>query len=134
MPDGGDGLIHVEDFGKLVHTLGKEGIPVPFVHEIFLLESRVVGMGFVEDIGEKTKTVVPGGILPLRREPRNRHDARAIQVLNDREERIGYVPRADNPILSRLMDAGKMLYAKVKAVDEEYDWFRITIEIYMRDL
>lgn len=134
MPDDGSALIHPEDYGKLVHVLGKEGIPIPFVREILLLESRVVGTGFVKDIVKKTQSIVPGDILPLRREPQNHYDARAIQVLNGKEERIGYVPRVDNTVLSRLMDAGKLLYAKVKSVDGEYNWLRIDIDIYMRDL
>ncbi len=134
MPDDGGALIHPEDYGKLVHVLGKEGIPIPFVREILLLESRVVGTGFVKDIVKKTQSIVPGDILPLRREPQNHYDARAIQVLNGKEERIGYVPRVDNTVLSRLMDAGKLLYAKVKSVDGGYNWLRIDIDIYMRDL
>ncbi|MBQ7695972.1 MAG: HIRAN domain-containing protein [Lentisphaeria bacterium] len=134
MPDDGGALIHPEDYGKLVHVLGKEGIPVPFVREILLLESHVVGTGFVKDIVKKTQSIVPGDILPLRREPQNHYDTRAIQVLNGREERIGYVPRVDNTVLSRLMDAGKLLYAKVKSVDGGYNWLRIDIDIYMRDL
>ncbi len=44
------------------------------------------------------------------------------------------MPRADNTVLSRLMDAGKLLYAKVKSVDGGYNWLRIDIDIYMRDL
>ena len=134
MPDDGGALIHPEDYGKLVHVLGKEGIPVPFVREILLLESHVVGTGFVKDIVKKTQSIVPGDILPLRREPQNHYDTRAIQVLNGKEERIGYVPRVDNTVLSRLMDAGKLLYAKVKSVDGGYNWLRIDIDIYMRDL
>ena len=134
MPENENALIHADDYGKLVHLLGKEGIPVPFVREILLLESRVVGTGFVKDIVKKTASIVPGDILPLRREPQNPYDSRAIQVLNGKEERIGFVPRADNTILSRLMDAGKLLYAKVKTVDGGYNWLRIDIDIYMRDL
>ena len=50
MPENENALIHADDYGKLVHLLGKEGIPVPFVREILLLESHVVGTGFVKDI------------------------------------------------------------------------------------
>ena len=134
MPEKDSSLVHLGDLGKLAHVLGKEGIPVPFVREILLLESHVVGTGFVKDIVKKTESIVPGDSLPLRREPQNPYDSRAIQVLNGKEERIGFVPRADNTILSRLMDAGKLLYAKVKSVDGGHNWLRIAIDIYMRDL
>ena len=127
-------LIHLENWGKLTNAFSKEGIPAPFVKEIFLLDSQVVGTGYVDDIEKKTEALVSGSILEFRREPNNEFDEHAILILNDKGEKIGYVPRKDNLVFSRLMDAGKLLFGKVKDKTDKGGWLRITIEIYMRDI
>ncbi len=132
MPD--NKLIHLDNWGKLTTAFGKEGIPAPFVKEIFLLDSQIVGIGYVDDIEQKTERLVPGSILELRREPENEYDEHAIFILNDEGEMIGYVPHKDNTVFARLMDAGKMLFAKVKEKSDKGGWLKIAIEIYMRDV
>jgi hypothetical protein len=47
-----------------------------------------------------------GDALVLRREPGNRHDPRAIEVLTRAGLELGYVPRRSNEAVARLMDAG----------------------------
>ncbi len=129
-----DKLIKIENWGKLTTAFGKDGIPAPFVKEIFLLDSQVVGIGYVDDIESRTEALLPSSILEFRREPSNEYDEHAIMILNDKGEKIGYVPHKDNLVLSRLMDAGKMLFAKVKEKNDHSGWLRISIEIYMRDV
>lgn len=133
MPDEKHDVIPVEKWGELVHDFGKDGVPVPFVHDIFLLECMVAGTGYVDDLEAKTASLSAGSVLELRREPGNRHDALAILVLNPEGKKIGYVPRDGNPVLSRLMDAGKLLYGKVKDKKPGRSWLYILIEIYMKD-
>ena len=134
MADHANTPVRIEDWFTLAHTSGGGMIPMPFVKEVFLLESEVVGTGFVDGIERKTAGIAPGDVLELRREPQNRHDELAIQVLNGDREKIGFVPRKVNPILARLMDAGKSLYAKVREVRGGGEWPRIEIDICMRDL
>ena len=43
------------------------------------------------------------------------------------------MPREDNIVFARLMDAGKELYAKVKAKETVEAWVRIEIDIYLKD-
>ena len=126
--------VRVDNWFALAHGSGGGVMPIPFAKDVFLLESAVVGTGFVDDIERKTEKVVPGSVLEFRRDPKNRHDELAIQVLNGDGERIGFVPRRDNPVLARLMDAGKSLYGKVTEVRDRGDWPRIAIDIYLRDL
>ena len=73
-------------------------------------------------------------MLTFQREPKNKYDALAIQVLNGKNERIGYIPRADNEILSRLMDAGKLLFGRIREKHSSCSWIRISMDIFMRDL
>ena len=107
---------------------------MPFTKEIFLLNCNVAGTTHQKDIEARTAEVQPGTILDFRREPENKYDGDAIMVLNQKGERIGFVPRKDNPILAKLMDAGKLLYGKVTEKEMEGSWLRITMEIFMRDL
>lgn len=127
-------IVPVDDWGKLTSAFGNGGVPVPFIREIFLLSSYVAGTGYVKNIAEKTESMTPETVLELRRDPKNKYDAMAIQVLNGKQERIGFVPRDDNEILARLMDAGKLIFAKVKERNIRCEWVSIKIDIYMRDL
>jgi hypothetical protein len=45
------------------------------------------------------------------------------------------VPEKDNLIFARLMDAGKMLKAKINNIQNRDDYFKqINIEIYLMDI
>jgi hypothetical protein len=77
--------------------------------------------------------LIVGGLLPLKREPENEHDALAIMILDEKGNHLGYVPRAKNEALARLMDAGKLLFGKVENKTWRGDWLEIQIRIFMRD-
>ncbi len=124
----------VENWGKLVEFFGKGGPPIPFVKEIFLIECEIAGTTYVDGVAQKTTKIVPGSILAFRREPENEHDPWAILVLNEQNEKIGYVPRTKNEILAHLMDGGKLLFGRVEEKHIQNDWVHIAIKVYMRDL
>lgn len=50
-----------------------------------------------------------------------------------KKEKIGYVPREDNVVFSRLMDAGKALFARVISKEMRGSWLRIEIKIYLHE-
>lgn len=81
----------------------------------------------------KTQTVGVGSPLVLKREPKNEHDGQAIRVETPTGDRIGWVPRKYNDILARLMDAGKLLVAKVSQKELEDHWLDLRIGIYLKD-
>ena len=129
-------LTKSENWGELVKLFPDKQMPMPYVQEIFLLECEVAGVGFVEGIIPRSEKLADGNLVVLCREPDNKHDAQAIRCENAQGEKLGYVPRAKNEILSRLMDGGKMLYGKVaaKSITSNGKWVAITIKIYLRDL
>ena len=47
---------------------------------------------------------------------------------------MGYVPKADNEILSRLMDAGKYFYAVLKEYDIENNYAKVDIYMSYMDI
>ena len=70
--------------------------------------------------------------LTLQRE-NNKFDENAILVLNDKKEKLGYIPEKDNIVFSRLMDAGKLLIAKIKHIEKKGTYTQIRIGIYLID-
>ena len=111
-----------------------KNMPMPFQRDIFLLECHVAGAMHIDDILVKTKDIDVGTVLALKREPENGNDGLAILVKTVGGEKLGYVPRKHNPILARLMDAGKLLTTKVVHKELEDHWLNIRIEIYMKDV
>jgi len=73
-----------------------------------------------------------GDALHLRREPDNPHDAKAVRV-EWRGVQIGYVPRAENVDLARLMDRGTRIDGRILHLQKSRDpWQRVLMEIYVQ--
>ena len=110
-------------------------LPKPFMNNIFLIHTHIAGTAYVydEDIFNELNNE---DRLYLYRETDNIHDERAILVSTNDNHKLGYIPRYDNKILSRLMDAGKSLYAIISDISMDYnsDSRRyVDIDIYMED-
>lgn len=110
------------------------GVALPFQQDVFLLECHVAGTLYVDDLLVKTEKVDAGDGVTLTREPANPHDTLAIAVVTEENERIGWVPRKHNPVLARLMDAGKCLVATVASKQLEGHWLNIRIKITLKDI
>ena len=128
------GMIPVEKWGGLKQLFDKGGAPMPFVREIFLIDCRIAGTTHVEGIDDKTAAVGKGTLLTFLREKDNEYDDLAILILNEKGEKIGYVPKAKNEVLARLMDAGKLVFGRVEEKEKIDDWVKIAIKVYMRDI
>lgn len=110
-------------------------LPGPFQQEIFLEEVDVAGTSHIEDIEAKTADLNENSILMLLRDSSNEYDDCAIAVITEKGDRIGWVPMDENSIFSRLMDAGKLLYARVVSKKMIRNaWLKMSIKIFMRDI
>lgn len=127
-------LVKKDDGGLLgvLHGAGGLVVPKPFEREIYLFTTHIAGTTHVDNIFEIEKNVNVGDRLSFFRED-NKHDELAIRVETEKEDKLGYVPREDNIVFARLMDAGKELYAKVKTKEIVEAWVRIEIDIYLKD-
>ena len=125
------------DNGDLVEYLLKTGtgldLPKPFEMDIYLFDTYVAGTTHIEGIENIGESLKKGDRLVFYREPENEHDPQAIRIENLKKEKIGYVPRQDNVIFSRLMDAGKVLFAKVVEKEMRGKWLKIKIKIYLHE-
>ena len=117
--------------GELVSLHGEQSLSDiirPLTREIYLFDSYVAGTTHLKDktVFEKIKE---GDKLTLQRED-NKYDNNAIIIFTANKEKIGYVPEKDNIVFARLMDAGKLLTAKISKKGEFY---QIKIGIYLTD-
>jgi len=131
-----DELIPKEDLGIISMLYNKEGIltiPKLFTRDIFLYYTHIAGTSHTDGIAGIEPLLNEGDRLEFFREPDNPHDGRAIVIRTLNGVKIGYIPRADNIILSRLMDAGKLLFGTIKSKEWQNKWLRINIKIYMGD-
>lgn len=72
-----------------------------------------------------------GDELALVREPDNPHDRNAVRV-EWRSFKLGYVPRAENEAVARMLDRGTQLIARIRKVQPtRAPNRRIEFEIYM---
>ncbi len=119
---------------SLIHGKGGDiAIPKPFERDIFLFDTHVAGTGYIEGIEELEPHLNVDDKLDFFREPDNPHDDRAIVIKNADGVKIGYVPKADNVIFSRLMDAGKLLFGKITSKERVGKWLKIDIKVFLHE-
>ena len=122
------------DLVSLLHGKGGDlSIPRPFEREIFLFYTHVAGTSFIEGIEELEPHLQIDEKLSFFREPDNQYDKRAIVIKNSDGIKIGYVPKKDNAIFSRLMDAGKLLYGRIVDKNMQGNWLKIDIKIFLQE-
>jgi len=108
-------------------------LPKPFEREIFLFDTYIAGTTHIENIKDLVLNFKENEVFHFLREPDNEYDKKAIIIKNINKEKIGYIPEVDNIVISRLMDAGKLIIGKLKKVKEKGQWQKIYIDIYLKD-
>jgi hypothetical protein len=91
----------------------------------------VAGTTHLED-KSVLESIKVGDMLTLQRED-NKFDSNAILILNDEKKKLGYVPEKDNIVFARLMDAGKLLKAKITDIKQKGSFTQISVGIYLVD-
>lgn len=112
---------------------GQLTIPKPFEKDIFLFDTHVAGTTHVEGIQELEPQLQIEERLQFFREPDNVYDPQAIVIKTAGGVKIGYVPKADNVIFARLMDAGKLLFGTIAAKEKKGNWVKIAIKVYLHE-
>lgn len=123
------------DFIKgIIGLFGIAALPKGIVtqyRKFYLLQSFVRGFKFYEGT-TLLAAMHKGDMLELVREPDNDHDACAI-ALHFNNRKIGYIPREENEILSRLMDARVIeLMAEITHLEPQAaTWENVHIAVYV---
>lgn len=113
---------------------GELVIPDLIEKDIFLFDTHVAGITYIPGIMDLEPHLDIGDRLHFFREPDNLYDPNAIVVKTDEGIKIGYIPKKDNVVFSRLMDAGKLLFGKItdkELVDER--WLKISLDLFMHE-
>ena len=71
--------------------------------------------------------------LDFIREPDNKYDSQAIAITTAYGIKLGYVPREDNKIAARLMDAGKILFGRILMKEKKGSWIKIYVKVFLRE-
>ena len=107
------------------------GIIKPLIREIHLFDSFIAGTTHLEDTSILENLNVDD-MLTLQRED-NKFDSNAILILNAEGKKLGYVPEKDNIVFARLMDAGKLLKARISRIENRGSFKQISVGIYLVD-
>lgn len=98
---------------------------------LLVQSSPLAGSQFhaLEEVREQLQVGMP---LQLVREPENPHDARAVRV-DWQGHVLGYLPRVENSTVSRALDAGEAVEARIARLREHRNpWQRLEIEVFLR--
>ena len=113
-------------------SLDEEGLPKPFVREVELLNCNIAGTTFL-DLDEVEPELKKHQLLMLKREPKNKNDDKAILILTEDGQKLGYVPKKKNEVLSNLMDAGKLLFGRLNEKTWVDTWLKLDVQVFLRD-
>lgn len=103
-------------------AVGAEG------RSVLIQESPIAGFQFHRGDAIWPSLAV-GEELALVREPENTHDPDAVAIYFG-EEKLGYVPRAENSAIAQMLDRGESLDARIRGLSVDDDpWNRIRISI-----
>ena len=107
-------------------------VPAAATREILLARMHVAATAYydAEAVADRLR---PGQRLALRRQPGNRYDALAIEVLGPEGHKLGYVPRQRNEMPARLIDAGKRLSAQAESVVQQGNCLNIQMSLHLED-
>ena len=125
---GGSGLL-----GLLHGNNGEISIPKPFERDIFLFDTYVAGTTHIEGIEELEPYLKADDRLEFFREPDNEYDNQAIVIKTVDGVKIGYVPKQDNVIFARLMDAGKLIFGTITSKEKKGSWVKIYIKVFLHE-
>ncbi|MEI6089048.1 MAG: HIRAN domain-containing protein [bacterium] len=116
----------------LIEHSFNNNLPMPFVKEIFLIESQVAGTAY-HNLKEIEPYINIADNMVFIREPENQYDNKAIAIMDVKGNRLGYIPKEKNEILANLLDAGKLIFGKLEHKQWLGDWLKLKIKVYLRD-
>jgi len=130
-----DDIVKIDssNISAILHSRDGLALAKPFSQQIFLVDVHIAGTTHVDNIDEIEPTLTIGKKLVFFREPDNKYDDHAIIVKDKDGNKLGYIPKDKNEILSRLMDAGKLLYGIIQTKDKLGDWLKISMQVFLED-
>ncbi len=119
--------------GLMKSSFTESGMPMPFLQEIFLLETHIAGTSHL-DLEAVEPELIIGDLLVMQRESNNKYDELAIMLLTKDGQKLGYIPQTKNEVLARLLDAGKLIFGKIDYKSWKGEWLKLDIKVYLREI
>ena len=110
-----------------------KNVPKPFEQEIFLIKTHIAGIYYYE-AKKVSENLKERDYLIFQREAENKYDKLTIKILDLDKNKLGYLPREKNEIISRLMDSGKILYGVIDKKEVTEDYINISIKIFLKEI
>lgn len=99
--------------------------------QVYLSKFYVAGFAYY-DGDSVLKDLKVNDQLIIKHEPQNPYDHRALEIYTASGAKLGYVPRTDNPIPSRLLRQHVKLTGAVETIDPAEDnWKKVKVRLYM---
>lgn len=105
---------------------------LPFSRELVVLECHVAGTSYL-DLASIEPRLNPNDRFLLIRETENEHDKFAVAIYTSDNEKLGYLPRAKNETIARLLDAGKMIFAVLRSKQWVDQWLKLELVVWLVD-
>lgn len=115
----------------VVEEKGLGDVLKPLSKEIHLFDSFIAGTTHLKDQTVLKELKVGDRLLLIRED--NKFDTNAVMILTEDKRKLGYVPEKDNIVFARLMDAGKLLSARVEKIELVGTFSKIAISIFLVD-
>ncbi len=116
----------------ILKGLDKNKVPKPFERKIHILDTYIAGTHYYK-AKQLAGRLKEGSPLVFRREIDNAYDKKAIAVLDLDKNKLGYLPQKKNEIISKLMDAGKNIYAVIENKKWKNEYLKIDIKVFMSE-
>ena len=107
-------------------------LPKPFSKDALVLKTYIAGTNY-SDAKKIADSIKEGNYLILQREATNPHDDMAIKIMDLDKNKLGYVPKAKNEVISNLMDAGKTIFGIIDKKQWTGDYLNLEISIYLKE-
>lgn len=120
-----------ENYLEVISQKGELDVLKPLMQDIHLFDTYISGINNLSD-KDVLKRLKNNSNLILRRHD-SKFDENEIVIYTEENVKLGIIPEADSVIFARLMDAGKMLKAKLITISTEKSFIRADIGIYLND-
>lgn len=122
-------IINLKENHKKIEKISVEDIKVETnVKDIYVMDTYIAGLAY-KDKNMLEKELKEDARFYMKRDISNLYDIKAIKIVSKTGNVVGFIPKKDNEVISRLMDSGKYFYCVITEVDTER--LHANIEVYM---
>ncbi len=90
----------------------------------------IAGTQYRNDISEVMQTLKINEKVQIVHEPKNPYDKKAIKVLSQKGEKLGYIPKFMNYFPYSMIDDGQQLIGQIKKLQWAQDEYKIKVMLY----